>query len=109
MSPAARSVHLYGLYVVGVGLILTLVPDPLFDLLGVPRTDEPWIRLVGVLVLGLASYFLIAARHEYAAFIRATVPGRVSIGVSVIVLVGLWGYWTAVAFGVEHHRAPSPS
>lgn len=100
MSPAARTVHLFGLYLVGVGLVVTLLPDVLFDLLGVPTTDEPWIRLVGVVVLALSVYYLVAARHELDAIIRATVPGRVLVGISIIVLVALWGYWTAAVFGL---------
>lgn len=100
MSPAARSVHVFGLYLVAVGLVALGVPNVLFAVVGVPETDEPWIRVLGAVVVVLGFYYLVAARHHLVAMFSATVAGRVAAGISLITIVSLWGYWTAVVFGV---------
>jgi hypothetical protein len=100
MSPAARTVHLFGLYLVAVGVALIVIPNVLAGVFGIPPTDEPWIRMLGLLVLGLAGYYLVAARSELTVFFQASVTGRVLIGAGLIVIVSLWGYWMAVVFGL---------
>lgn len=100
MSPTARTVHVFGLYLVAVGLIVTSVPNVLFGVLGIPATDEPWIRVLGVVTLVVAAYFFVAARSELTPFFRATVPGRVVLGGALIVVAVVWGYWAAVVFGL---------
>jgi hypothetical protein len=100
MSPAARTVNLFGIYLVAVGMTLVVIPDVLAGLFGIPPTDEPWIRILGLVVLVLAGYYLVAARSELTVFFRATVAGRVVAGAGLIVIVALWGYWMAVVVGL---------
>lgn len=100
MSSAARSVHVFGLYLVAVGVIALAVPNLLFEMLNVPVTDEPWIRILGIVVMVLGSYYLVAARNDMVALFRATVAGRIVAGVALALIVGVWGYWSAVMFGV---------
>lgn len=100
MTHAARSVQVFGLYLMAVGCVALTVPNMLFGLLGLPSTDEPWMRILGVVVVVLGGYYLVAARHELVVMFRATVAGRVVAGVALMAIVGVWGYWPAVAFGV---------
>lgn len=100
MSAAARTVYVFGIYLVVVGVIATAVPNVLLGVLGIPATDEPWIRLLGIVLLLLAYYYFVAARADLTALHRATVPGRVAVGVGDIILVVLWGYWPALVFGL---------
>jgi hypothetical protein len=79
---------------------LIVIPNVLAGVFGIPPTDEPWIRMLGLLVLGLAGYYLVAARSELTVFFQASVTGRVLIGAGLIVIVSLWGYWMAVVFGL---------
>jgi hypothetical protein len=91
MSRPARSVFVFGLYLVVVGLALLLSPNPLFAVLRLPASHEIWPRVVGVLALVLAHYYVQAARHEVVAFFRWTVSARIMVFVvfSVFVLLGL--------------------
>jgi len=100
MSPAARTVQLFGIYILIVGVILVIIPDVLLGVFGIPATDEPWIRILGLVLLALASYYLVAARSELTAFFQATVAGRLFVGAGLIVMVALWSYWTAVIIGL---------
>jgi len=91
MSRSARSVFVFGVYLVAVGLALIAFPNPLFTLLRLPASHEIWPRVVGVLALVLAHYYIQAARHEVVAFFRWTVSARIMVFVvfTAFVLLGL--------------------
>ena len=78
MSNAARSVLVHGAYLSLSGLTLIAVPNLLLGLMGLPSTDEVWIRVVGVLTLILGFYFTQAARKEVIEFIRWSVYARLT-------------------------------
>jgi hypothetical protein len=86
MTAAARSLIAFAAYMLVLGLALALAPNPLLSALGFATTQEPWIRLIGVLVLCLAFYYRLAARHEWVAFMHATVSARLFV---VAYMVGL--------------------
>jgi len=79
MSKPARTILVFGTYLVVLGVTLVTVPNLLLGLFGIPATQEVWIRVVGMLVLILGCYYLQAARQEWDAFIRMTVPMRMSV------------------------------
>jgi|ERR1035437_1348979 hypothetical protein len=91
MSRPARSVFAFGMYLVAVGLALVALPNPLLALLRFPTTHEIWPRVVGVVALVLAYYYLQAARHELTAFFSWTVRARAAVFVAfaAFVLLGL--------------------
>jgi hypothetical protein len=79
MSRSAQSVLVFGLYLVAVGFALVAIPNPLLVLLQFPASSEVWPRVVGVLALVLAYYYVQAARHELTAFFRWTVTARAAV------------------------------
>lgn len=79
MSRAATSLFVFAIYLIGLGLILLLVPNFLFGLFGFPATSEIWIRVVGVLLLILAYYYILVSRAEFRPFMVATVYARASV------------------------------
>ena len=87
MSKAARSVLVFGIYLVVIGCGFLAMPNTPLALLGFPTTSEPWIRVVGLLLLILAYYYIQAARSEMKRFFRWTVHGRSSVIVCFIILV----------------------
>lgn len=101
MSPAARSVKVFGVYIAIVGVTLMLAPNVLLGLFGMPSTTEPWIRVLGVVLIALGTYYLLAAREEWVAFLRMTVWLRYFAAASLIGLVVLQMAPAALAlFGV---------
>jgi hypothetical protein len=86
MNPAAKSVFVFGLYLVGVGLGLLTAPNFVLGPLGFPPTEEPWLRVVGILALMLACYYLLAARAGLTVFFRWTVSVRTAVFVSFLAL-----------------------
>ncbi len=91
MSKAAASLFVFGLYLIGLGVLLVLAPDALLNFMGLPAPRDVWIRVVGTLVLVLALYSILAARRDLTDFIRWTVYGRSLVVVILLafVLLGL--------------------
>jgi hypothetical protein len=90
MSRAARSILIFGVYIVVVGVLLSTAPHVLLGPLGFPDPQEPWIRVLGVVVIVLGSYYVQAARQEVTSFFRWTIRGRIGIlaGFSLLVVAG---------------------
>lgn len=76
MKSAAISVAVYGTYLLANGLALLLAPGVALGLLGLPSAEEPWIRVVGLVIGEIGYYFLFAARKDIPVFYPATVYGR---------------------------------
>lgn len=89
MSSSAKSVFVFGIYLVVLGITLLVAPNVLLSLFGVPVTNEVWIRLVGMLLVLLAFYYIQAARKELTDFFQWTVYARASVMVFFIVFVVL--------------------
>lgn len=89
MSRAAKSLWVFGVYMLGLGWVLVLVPNLLLQVVGLPRTQEVWIRVIGVLVLILGCYDLQAARTELKPFFRCSVYVRVAVPFFFAIFAGL--------------------
>ena len=87
MSPSAISMFVFGIYVVFVGIGFLLIPNTLLPLFKFPKTEEPWIRVMGLIVAILGFYYIGAAQNELTIFFWMTVVGRfgILIGFSLIV------------------------
>jgi len=87
MSKSARSVFVFGLYLLVLGIVLLVVPNFLFGMFAIPSTTEVWIRVVGMLVLFLGFYYTQAARKEMTDFFRWTVYLRSTVIIFFVVFV----------------------
>lgn len=79
VNSAAISVFVFGLYLLFMGLGLMIAPDFTLKPFGFPHPMDFWPRVVGVLVLCLATYYISAARAGLTAFFRWTVAVRVGV------------------------------
>lgn len=89
MSKAGMSVLVFGVYLTLLGAILLVIPNLLLTVFLLPVTGEVWIRVVGMLVLCLAFYYIQAARRGLGDFFRWTVYGRCFVFVSLVLFVVL--------------------
>lgn len=101
MSPAARSINIFGTYLVVLGIVLLAAPNLLLSLFRLPLTTEVWLRLVGMLAAFLGIYYRVAAAAEVTQFFLASVLLRASVPVFFLafVLAG-WVGWPLLLFGV---------
>ena len=79
MTYPAKTLFVFGLYLLGLGTVLVLVPNLLLSVFSIPQTTEVWIRVVGMLVLFLGIYDVGAARGNWTSFIALSVPIRLSV------------------------------
>ena len=121
MSRAAVSILAFGVYLLVLGVGLLFFPDALLFLFGQPPTHEPWLRVVGLVVVVLALYYFSAAREEVTPFFRWTLVGRPLAVVGLVVLVAtgrapgfvlilgaidaLCAAWTWKALEIDRRRA----
>jgi hypothetical protein len=91
MRLSSKTLLWFGFYLVGMGASFVLAPNLVLAPFGLPATNEVWIRVVGVLALILAFYYIQVARHELQAFVQWSVYVRASVIVffSAFVLAGL--------------------
>ena len=87
MKSTSTSILVFGVYLIGMGAGLLFVPDLVLGTLGFPSSTDVWIRVVGVLALLLAYYYISAARTDTKIFARWTVPGRVGVFLAFLGLV----------------------
>jgi len=80
MTKSARSLLMFAIYLGTVGIGTIAIPGVLLSWFGVPPPTDNYIRLVGVGLLFLASYYAIAAWKEmklfirYSAYVRSLIP-----------------------------------
>ncbi|MCB0533776.1 MAG: hypothetical protein H6574_16280 [Lewinellaceae bacterium] len=89
MSKSATSVFYFGIYLLLTGLALLTAPNMLLGLFGLAETSEVWIRVVGMLVLLLSGYYIIAARHDLRPFFQMSVYLRASVILFFAIFVGM--------------------
>lgn len=87
MSASATSVFVFGIYLLVVGTGFLLVPNMVLPMFKFPKTTEPWIRVLGLVVIVLGFYYLVGSYHELSPFLWATVIGRFAVFAGFFLLV----------------------
>ncbi len=101
MSKAARSVFLFSIYLLVMGAVLTVAPNLLLVMFGLPTTEEVYIRILGMLVFVLGFYYLKAAQSNLTSFIRWTVYGRLAgFFMFCLLAIGGFGPLILILFGI---------
>lgn len=83
---ASKTVMYFGFYLYLTAAQLLFAPNMLLGMLGVPHTNEPWIRIVGVLVGCLGVYYHLMGRAGFELFARVTVFVRLGVLASFVLL-----------------------
>ena len=81
MSSAARSLFVFGIYVMSAGLALALAPQLVLKLLTFPPAADGWVRVAGVFSLFIGFYYIVGALYHLEPYIRATVYARIALAV----------------------------
>lgn len=76
MSKPATSVFVFGIYMALNGFALIIIPNLILNFFDFPATNEIWIRIVGMLMLILAYYYIFTARKEITSFFYLSIPAR---------------------------------
>jgi hypothetical protein len=79
MNKFSTSLLVFGIYLLGMGAGLVFIPNTVLGILRLPSTTEIWIRVLGVVTLVLAFYYIQAGRANLRSFAEWTVPARVTV------------------------------
>lgn len=79
MSTPAKTIYYFALYLVGAGLTLLLFPRFPLVIMSLEIEGLAWIRILGMLVLVFAYYYVNLARSEVTNFFRWTVHTRLLV------------------------------
>ncbi|MBS1976428.1 MAG: hypothetical protein JST46_03610 [Bacteroidetes bacterium] len=101
MSPAAKTVHYFSIYLMILGATLIGVPNLLLTTFKMAETQEVWIRVVGVLVICISIYYMLMARENHSRFLMMTVYVRLTVlGWFILFVVLQWAPATLILFGL---------
>lgn len=98
MSSSTRSMQVWTGYVLLLGVGLLLIPNAVFSVFQIEETDEAWIRIAGLLLIGYGAYYWTAVQVEFTRLYRMSVWVRWGIGAGLIVLAFTVGPWQLVLF-----------
>lgn len=101
MSPASRSLYYFGFYLLVTGITLTVAPNTLLSVFGMPETTEIWIRVLGSVVFTLGLGYVVMAPSNHRLFLTFSVYARTYVFFMFTTFVVLgWAPWQLILFGV---------
>ncbi len=101
MSPASRSLYFFGFYLLLTGMTLTVAPNILLSIFGIPETTEIWIRVLGSVVFTLGLGYVVMAPSDNRLFLTFSVYARSYVFVMFTTFVLLdWAPWQLILFGL---------
>ncbi|GAB4240187.1 MAG: hypothetical protein Tsb0034_16520 [Ekhidna sp.] len=78
MTKSAKTIWLFGIYLIIEGLFLMLAPSWVLETIGLPEADSIWRTILGFVVALLGYYYVQNARSNLVAFFGFTVQVRVA-------------------------------
>ncbi len=105
MSSAAKSLYVFGIYMIVCGTSFTLLPNVMLRFAGFPPEHDlmhqPWTQVCGAIIAILGCYYLVAAFYELVPFMWATIYGRAAVMATYILLVAMEHVeWRLIVFAV---------
>ncbi len=70
MSNAAKSILVYGIYLLILSFMLLVIPNIALTIFGLPATNEVWVRVVGMQTLFFSFFYIRASQKEMTDFFR---------------------------------------
>ncbi len=78
MKSASFSIKFFGIYLIITGLSMAFAPNQVLEISGFPRTEEPWVQVLGSLASVLGYYYWSCGVAGATAFYKATIIGRIA-------------------------------
>jgi len=89
MDPAGLSLFVFGIYLGVIGAGFLIIPNVILPIFRFEKTNEVWIRIMGLLIVLLAYYYINAAVHDMPDFYWATCWARFAVLACFAILVAL--------------------
>lgn len=102
MSHAAKSIFIFGIYIILTGLLFLIIPHPILSLIDIQNPDNLVVRILGMLLIFYGYFYLRAGLKgkEMRAFYRWTTHTRCcAILFLIFFTVAGWAHPLVIAFG----------
>ncbi len=73
MSASDLSIFIFGIYIIVIGAGFFTIPNIILPIFKFPKSNEPWIRVLGWIVVILGVYYIVASQNELTPFYWATI------------------------------------
>ena len=101
MTAASKSLYVFALYLLVLGVLLIVMPNTLLAMFQIPETNEVWIRIAGMLTFSIGIYYFYMAPQNNTVFMALTAYVRASIIIWLTVFVLMdWVSARIILFGV---------
>lgn len=87
MTKAGKSLFVFGIYVLLLGLLFVCLPGTLLSLMNLPALVPGWARVIGLLALIVGTFDVIAGRQNLDAIVRGSVYTRLCFATGIALLV----------------------
>lgn len=87
MTESALSLYAFSIYELISGLLFIFCPNLVFGLLKIPKTEEVWIRFVGIMALIVGFYNYQIATMELTEMYAATMYARAAFMLFILMVV----------------------
>lgn len=110
MNRISKSIFVFGIYTMIMGFSLLVIPNIILPIVGITVSMEPWLHLLGFVLICSSYYYIRAAQKGNLDFARYTTHTRFAAPLVVTFLVlsgkadlhfisfgvidGLGGLWT---------------
>ena len=98
MDRATRSMAAWTGYLLVLGAGLLLIPNVILSVFQIEESDEAWIRILGLLLIGYGAFYWTAVQAEFIRLYRMSVSVRWGIAAGLIALAFTVGPWQLVLF-----------
>ncbi len=85
MTDPVLSLRVWSYYLLGVGAGLLLIPNQVFDILGIANTSEVWVRVVGLVAIALGVVYFAGAQGNDLGVVRSSVAARAIAVIAFVV------------------------
>ena len=89
MTKAAKTIWIFGLYLIGEGVFLMLAPSWVLSAIGIPEPESIWRNILGFVVAILGYYYVRNARENLTPFFYFTAQIRM---LQLAFFVGLYAF-----------------
>ncbi|HCM75308.1 MAG TPA: hypothetical protein DIS90_02930 [Cytophagales bacterium] len=101
MTAAAKSIYYFGIYLIVLGVTLTVSPNFLLTTFRIAETSEIWIRVLGAVVFNLGLYYMLMAPSNHTLFLTLSIYTRGLILLWFVVFVAIgWAPVQLILFGL---------
>jgi len=120
MSRLNKSILIFGIYSSLMGVVLLFLPNIILPLFGLPVSGEPWLNLLGFVLICSSYYYIRSSIKGNQDFAIYTIHTRFAAPVIVVFLVltgradwhflsfgivdGVGGLWTLIELKRSHQQ-----